>query len=61
MADDDFYTRDRPENPGLPEDRPRGGDPEDAPARSGTRRGKQVWVIIGLVALLIILLALLMP
>ncbi|WP_169922644.1 hypothetical protein [Streptomyces lushanensis] len=24
MADTDFYTRDRPDNPELPEDRPRG-------------------------------------
>ncbi|CAL9630104.1 hypothetical protein [Streptomyces griseomycini] len=61
MADDDFYTRDRPDHPELPEDRPRGGGPEDAPARSGSRRGKPVWAVIALVALVIILLALFMP
>jgi hypothetical protein len=32
----DFYDRDRPENPQLAEDRPRGGGPEDRP-RSGGR------------------------
>lgn len=26
-CDGDFYTRDRPEHPVLPEDRPRGGQP----------------------------------
>ncbi|MDT0451944.1 hypothetical protein [Streptomyces hesseae] len=30
MASGDFYTHDRPENPRLPEDRPRGGRPGDA-------------------------------
>ncbi|AZQ72598.1 MULTISPECIES: hypothetical protein [Streptomyces] len=27
MAGGDFYTHDRPDNPRLPEDRPRGGGP----------------------------------
>lgn len=61
MADDDFYTRDRPDNAALPEDRPRGGGPEDVSDRSGGRRGKPVWLIIGLVVLVVIFLALFMP
>ncbi|MEG8279136.1 hypothetical protein [Streptomyces sp. AHA2] len=61
MADDDFYTRDRPDDAALPEDRPRGGGPEDAEGRSGGGRGKPVWMIILLVALVVILLALFMP
>ncbi|MFB7273468.1 hypothetical protein [Streptomyces sp. NPDC056244] len=28
MADTDFYSRDRPAHPRLPEDRPRGGGPK---------------------------------
>ncbi|CAL9388115.1 hypothetical protein [Streptomyces sp. Tu 3180] len=61
MADDDFYTRDRPDDPALPEDRPRGGGPEDTSARGGILRGKPIWVIIALVALVVIFLALFMP
>ncbi|AIS02291.1 hypothetical protein [Streptomyces glaucescens] len=61
MADDDFYTRDQPANAKLPEDRPRGADPGDYATRSGSRRGKLIWVTIGLVALVVILLALFMP
>jgi hypothetical protein len=33
MADDDFYRRDRPANPSLPEDRPRGGQGGPPPRR----------------------------
>ncbi|WP_030378456.1 MULTISPECIES: hypothetical protein [unclassified Streptomyces] len=29
-TDEEFYASDRPENPALPEDRPRGGEPRDA-------------------------------
>lgn len=61
MADDDFYTRDRPDNPRLPEDRPRGGGPEDMAGGSGGRRGRHLWLIIALVALVVIFLALFMP
>lgn len=57
MADDEFYTRDRPDDAELPEDRPRGG----RPAGSGGRRAKPVWIMLGALAALIILLALFMP
>ncbi|MFC7843507.1 hypothetical protein ACFY3O_03025 [Streptomyces sp. NPDC001046] len=60
MANDDFYTRDRPDDAVLPEDRPRGGGPEDA-GRGGGRRGKPVWMIVLLVAAAVVLLALFMP
>ncbi|GAA2556862.1 MULTISPECIES: hypothetical protein [Streptomyces] len=60
MADDDFYTRDRPDNAELPEDRPRGGGPEDA-GRGGGRRGKPIWMILAFIALVVIVLALFMP
>ncbi|GLX50216.1 hypothetical protein Shyhy01_31660 [Streptomyces hygroscopicus subsp. hygroscopicus] len=54
-GDDDFYSRDRPENPTLPEDRPRGGGPEDRP-QTGHRRVLVWWLVaaVVLVALLII-------
>ncbi|WP_221348176.1 hypothetical protein [Streptomyces beigongshangae] len=56
MADDDeFYRSDRPDHPKLPEDRPRGGGPED----SGQSR-KPTWMILGAVVVLIVLLALFM-
>ncbi|NSL42950.1 hypothetical protein [Streptomyces sp. 8P21H-1] len=60
MADDDFYSQDRPDHATLPEDRPRGGGPEDAARQSGGRRGKALWIILAL-AVLVILLALFMP
>ncbi|MEU0334716.1 hypothetical protein [Streptomyces sp. NPDC006193] len=53
MADGgDFYSSDRPDNPRLAEDRPRGGGPEDRP-HTGHRH---VWVWWVLVAALILLL-----
>ncbi|CAL9336117.1 hypothetical protein SUDANB6_00171 [Streptomyces sp. enrichment culture] len=61
MADDDFYTRDRPDNAELPEDRPRGGGPEDVSRTSGGRRGKSVWLAVALVVVAVVLLAFCMP
>ncbi|ROQ32326.1 hypothetical protein EDD98_1307 [Streptomyces sp. PanSC19] len=57
MADDrDFYSRDRPENPRLAEDRPRGGGPEE-PRRRGN---KVIWaVVLGIVAVVVIVTILL--
>jgi hypothetical protein len=60
MADDDFYTRDRPAETQLPEDRPRGGGPEDVAGRGGSRRNTW-WLVIGLVVLVVIFIALFMP
>ncbi|CAL9669233.1 hypothetical protein LMJ38_32350 [Streptomyces sp. R1] len=61
MADDDFYTRDRPADAPLPEDRPRGGGgPEDVAGRGRSRRGK-FWLILALIVLVVIFLALFMP
>ncbi|WP_225631373.1 hypothetical protein [Streptomyces solaniscabiei] len=60
MANDDFYAHDRPKNPQLPEDRPRGGGPEDPSPRTGSRR-KSIWLIVGIIVLVVIFLALFMP
>lgn len=49
-GDEDFYARDRPDNPDLAEDRPRGGGPEEP----HTRRNWMVWVI-ALVILVVVL------
>ncbi|MEU5663216.1 hypothetical protein [Streptomyces longwoodensis] len=57
MADGDFYTRDRPDHATLPEDRPRGGGPEDSPRR----RTKPVWLVLLLVVVIAILLAIFLP
>ena len=58
MTDDDreFYSRDRPENPRLDEDRPRGGGPEE-PHRRGNW---PVWaIVLGIVAVVVIVTVLL--
>ncbi|MEU6353863.1 hypothetical protein ABZ896_31795 [Streptomyces sp. NPDC047072] len=56
MADGDFYSRDRPPDPDLREDRPRGGGPDD-PRGRGTW---PVWVLVlGILALFVILTVLL--
>ncbi|MFJ8787777.1 hypothetical protein [Streptomyces sp. NPDC102462] len=40
MADgDDFYSRDRPDEPELEEDRPRGGGPDGRP-----QGGHHLWI-----------------
>ncbi|MEZ7006804.1 hypothetical protein [Streptomyces sp. AD55] len=51
MADGgDFYSRDRPENPSLEEDRPRGGGPEDPHQRGNW----PVWaIVIGILVLFV--------
>ncbi|MGW3508648.1 hypothetical protein [Streptomyces sp. NPDC000994] len=51
-GDDDFYTRDRPENPDLEEDRPRGGGGE--PASPGALRS--FWIFYIAVAAVIVIL-----
>ncbi|MFH9178363.1 hypothetical protein [Streptomyces albogriseolus] len=57
MADgDDFYSRDRPEDPSLEEDRPRGGGPED-PQGSGTW---PVWLIVLAVLALFVIITVLL-
>ncbi|MER6524031.1 hypothetical protein [Streptomyces sp. NPDC001508] len=48
---DDFYSRDRPDNPELAEDRPRGGGPEDRP-----HSGHHVWIWWLVVAAVILIL-----
>ncbi|TQL20490.1 hypothetical protein [Streptomyces sp. SLBN-134] len=55
-GDDDFYSRDRPENPYLEEDRPRGGGPDDP----GGRGNWPVWVIILAVILLFVIITVLL-
>ncbi|MFF8714588.1 hypothetical protein ACF07T_24575 [Streptomyces sp. NPDC015184] len=50
MPDSEFYRRDRPENAELPEDRPRGGGPED-PSRG--HRSPWVWIIVLVVAIVV--------
>ncbi|MFF8952588.1 hypothetical protein ACF09I_27825 [Streptomyces sp. NPDC014940] len=47
---DDFYSRDRPENPQMPEDRPRGGGPAGgtAPVRVC------VWWVVAAVIIVIL-------
>ncbi|MBD0843124.1 hypothetical protein [Streptomyces sp. TRM68416] len=56
MAQGDFYSRDRPSDPSLPEDRPRGGGPEDPKGR-GTW---PVWaLVLGILLLFVILTVLL--
>ncbi|WP_329203190.1 hypothetical protein [Streptomyces sp. NBC_01435] len=49
MSDPEFYRRDRPDDASLPEDRPRGGGPEDPSRR---RRSPWVWVIVIVIILL---------
>jgi hypothetical protein len=49
-GNEDFYTRDRPDNPDLAEDRPRGGGPEEPHSRSNW----PVW-IIAVVILVVVL------
>ncbi|MER6013918.1 hypothetical protein [Streptomyces bluensis] len=48
-TDEEFYARDRPDNPELPEDRPRGGGPTHAVRHPWT------WGTILLVACIILL------
>ncbi|MFD4607531.1 hypothetical protein [Streptomyces sp. NPDC058451] len=50
--DDDFYTRDRPENPDLEEDRPRGGGGE--PAGKGALGS--FWILYIVVAVVIVIM-----
>lgn len=53
MADSEFYKHDRPPDATLPEDRPRGGGPEDF-----SPEGRRTWpffIILAVVVLLIII------
>ncbi|MFE7135152.1 hypothetical protein ACFVIM_30275 [Streptomyces sp. NPDC057638] len=59
MSDDDFYKRDRPPNPVLPEDRPRGGAP-GAPVLAH-RPGRMAFVIIVAIVVVIIFGIMLFP
>ncbi|GGZ94175.1 hypothetical protein ACFOOM_29275 [Streptomyces echinoruber] len=55
MADGDFYSRDRPDQTDLPEDRPRGAGPE-----SGSRRGfHALWTVVLALIVLFVVMALL--
>ncbi|WP_198668509.1 hypothetical protein [Streptomyces triticisoli] len=49
--DEDFYTRDRPDNPDLAEDRPRGGGPEEP----GSRGNWPVWLVVLLILALFVI------
>ncbi|MEV6839366.1 hypothetical protein AB0N17_33480 [Streptomyces sp. NPDC051133] len=54
MADGgDFYSKDRPENPRLAEDRPRGGGPEDRSTRTGPMHIWLWWVLLAVVILVL--------
>ncbi|WP_030196523.1 hypothetical protein [Streptomyces sp. NRRL S-87] len=55
MTSPEFYERDRPEHPRLPEDRPRGAGPEDR-----SHRGTRALLVIILAACLIVLLVFLL-
>ncbi|GGW17541.1 hypothetical protein [Streptomyces capoamus] len=56
MADGgDFYSGDRPENPKLEEDRPRGGGPEDRP-QTGHRHVWVWWLVVAIVILILFFL-----
>ncbi|MEV8565304.1 hypothetical protein AB0436_06900 [Streptomyces sp. NPDC051322] len=54
--DDEFYARDRPEHPELPEDRPRGGQPREPVPHRGS------WtvaaIVIGVIVVIIVGVAL---
>ncbi|MFF4083578.1 hypothetical protein ACIO87_09170 [Streptomyces sp. NPDC087218] len=56
MSDSDFYRRDRPENPELPEDRPRGGGPEDP-----SRRHRSPWIWIIVLVIIVLVVAIVVP
>lgn len=56
MTSGDFSSRDRPEDSRLPEDRPRGGGPED-PRQRGTW---PVWVVVVLLLLVFVVLTILL-
>ncbi|MFI2644529.1 hypothetical protein [Streptomyces sp. NPDC018610] len=47
-GDGDFYKHDRPDDPGLAEDRPRGGGPEDP-------QGRGNWPVWGVVLAILVL------
>lgn len=55
MADPDFYTRDRPRDARLPEDRPRGGTPGQHPGSSF--RAFWLGVLILLVLCVVVIVA----
>ncbi|MFF1418300.1 hypothetical protein [Streptomyces sp. NPDC058280] len=57
MADADFYSHDRPENPKLREDRPRGGGPK-GPRVAHSRTWTVVAVIIAIIVVAIVGIAL---
>lgn len=48
-TDEQFYGRDRPERPQIPEDRPRGGGAAQVARHRGT------WATVGLVAAIVLL------
>jgi hypothetical protein len=48
-TDEEFYASDRPENPALPEDRPRGGGDRDAVRHRGT------WATVGFIVLIVLI------
>ncbi|MDK0523679.1 hypothetical protein [Streptomyces sp. ML-6] len=56
MSDSEFYRRDRPENAELPEDRPRGGGPEDL-----SRRHRSPWIWITIVVIIVLAVAIVVP
>lgn len=50
MTDPDFYSRDRPDDSDLPEDRPRGGGPENP------RKGHRAILILAAVLIIVIVI-----
>lgn len=52
MAGGEFYSHDRPDNPRLDEDRPRGGGPEDP----HTRGNWPVWMVVLAILLVFVIL-----
>ncbi|WP_327293984.1 MULTISPECIES: hypothetical protein [unclassified Streptomyces] len=48
--EDEFYSRDRPEHPVLPEDRPRGGQPKQPLQHRGP------WTVAAIIVAVIVLI-----
>ncbi|MFF4759205.1 hypothetical protein [Streptomyces sp. NPDC001292] len=55
-GDDDFHARDRPENPDLEEDRPRGGGPERGPGSTRALRSTWIFYIVAAVVIVVLFL-----
>ncbi|MFE2376813.1 hypothetical protein [Streptomyces sp. NPDC059398] len=56
LQDKEFYARDRPDHPVLPEDRPRGGGPREPMRHRGTWTSAAI--VIGIIVLIMVGVAL---